>query len=567
MEIIRDVYVADFETITTEPTRVWAWGFCRCGNLKNNKVVIGNTIHSFLNYVFNIKRSCAIYFHNLSFDGYFILYHLIDYNFKLVKTYKPKNNREYTELIDENGEIYSISIKMNGRIFNFYDSFKIFSNSLNNLSKSFNLKNKKLNLDYSSHQYDNYKINEDEKKYLINDVLILSELMYKFYKKFNYVEMTISSQSFRNFKKQNQIKFKQDFLELTEEDDEYMRGAYRGGICCISPLIQKNKIIKCKNGCVYDYNSMYPSMLHSISGNYYPVGKPVPINNIEELEHYINNNYLFVIKISCKFKIKKNRIPCISSIKSSLRGDDKWEAESKTMTILTLTNIDFKLLIENYDIENLSFHSGLVFKNKKIGLFDDFINYWYEMKKNSDADVREFAKMMLNGLIGKFAQRLKMGRKFVSIDEATKKFKNKLIIDKTKPVYLPIALFCTAYSRATLVEAINNNYENFLYADTDSIHLKDEAKNIKIGKDLLTWKKENKIIKAKYIKLKSYIEKIDNKKYLVKIAGLPLESRPVFKSDKIFNYYKKGLTIKNAKLRQCKCEGGVILKPTDFTIK
>ena len=70
---------------------------------------------------------------------------------------------------------------------------------------------------------------------------------------------------------------------------------------------------------------------------------------------------------------------------------------------LTLTQTDFELLKENYDLEDLEYISGCYFK-AEIGLFDEYINKYQAIKENSSGANRQIAKLYLNNLAGKFAQ-------------------------------------------------------------------------------------------------------------------------------------------------------------------
>ncbi len=66
----RKKYSCDFETTTKEEDcRVWAYGWMEIGKKKNYK--IGNSLDEFMEFV---KSSLAdLYFHNLKFDGSFIV--------------------------------------------------------------------------------------------------------------------------------------------------------------------------------------------------------------------------------------------------------------------------------------------------------------------------------------------------------------------------------------------------------------------------------------------------------------------------------------------------------------
>ena len=174
-------------------------------------------------------------------------------------------------------------------------------------------------------------------------------------------------------------------------------------------------------------------------------------------------------------------------------------------------------------------------------------------------------------------------------------------------VYCPVASFITSYARRDIIEnsqAIRDytlkkyGVDYYIYSDTDSIHclkLSDEELKqfMKIDDFALNhYKKESKFIKAKFIRQKCYIEideiskdtyddlleknasvyEEDGKYYSVNstIAGMPkklgryvnlnnFESGFSIKADDE-NYEEKKLTYKHVK-------GGVILVPTDFTIK
>ena len=77
-------FTADFETSTwlSDESFVWAWAICEIGNVDN--IRIGNTIETFMELV-EKENNPIILFHNLKFDGEFILYWLM------------KNGFEYTE--------------------------------------------------------------------------------------------------------------------------------------------------------------------------------------------------------------------------------------------------------------------------------------------------------------------------------------------------------------------------------------------------------------------------------------------------------------------------------------
>ena len=135
--------------------------------------------------------------------------------------------------------------------------------------------------------------------------------------------------------------------------------------------------------------------------------------------------------------------------------------------------------------------------------------------------------------------------------------------------YTAMASFITAYARRVTHTAIQENYDSFCYADTDSIHLLGtEAKNIDIHNSKLgAWKHECNWSSAKFIRAKTYIEEIDG--HLdVKCAGMPDNVKAVITKDNFnIGFTTEGLEEKYQKLVPKRVVGGVILTPTTFSIK
>ena len=73
-------FTGDFETATwlEDESFVWAWAVCEIGseNLK-----FGNSIESFFEFC-EAEKNPEIYFHNLKFDGEFIIYYLLSHGFE-----------------------------------------------------------------------------------------------------------------------------------------------------------------------------------------------------------------------------------------------------------------------------------------------------------------------------------------------------------------------------------------------------------------------------------------------------------------------------------------------------
>ena len=95
-------YAADFET-TADPDdcRVWAWAASEVGDAEN--VSFGNDIESFVSWCRAVEGS-RVYFHNLKFDGKFVLHHLLSNGWTWVAGKDDARHKTFTTLISDMGQ-------------------------------------------------------------------------------------------------------------------------------------------------------------------------------------------------------------------------------------------------------------------------------------------------------------------------------------------------------------------------------------------------------------------------------------------------------------------------------
>lgn len=154
-------------------------------------------------------------------------------------------------------------------------------------------------------------------------------------------------------------KFSYYFPALDKDIDKDIRLSYKGGFTYLNPYYKDKEV---GAGVVLDVNSLYPYVMHE---KLLPYGEPV----------YFEGKYkedkvypLYIQKITCSFKLKKNKIPTIQ-IKNSFffRGNEYLESSENyegNIVDLTLTSIDLKLFFEQYDVSNLQYLEGYKFKRK-----------------------------------------------------------------------------------------------------------------------------------------------------------------------------------------------------------
>lgn len=171
------IYSVDFETTTDiNDCRVWAYGMCEVNNVETFEY--GNNINDFMKRCENSNNS-IFYFHNLKFDGEFILNWLFKHNFKWVNDRKKAFSKSFTTLINDMGQFYQMEIyfNINGHHVSkctIKDSLKVLPFSVEETAKAFNLPVSKLELDYTYKREINHKLTPHEIEYLKNDVVIIA---------------------------------------------------------------------------------------------------------------------------------------------------------------------------------------------------------------------------------------------------------------------------------------------------------------------------------------------------------------------------------------------------------
>lgn len=288
-------YVADFETTTDEDDcRVWSWGLIRVGKLSD--YVDGVSLEGFLGYV--SQRASHVYFHNLAFDGVFIIDWLLKNGYKWVK--ENPGFREFTSLISRMGKFYSISVVFDtGYRTEFRDSYKKLPMSVAAIAKAFNLNDQKLEIDYNKPRPVGYIPTEQEKRYQRNDVAIIAQaLEIQFQEKMT--KLTVGADSLATYKRMVGKQFTRRFPILSPEIDSEVRKAYRGGFTYANPRFSRRIV---GPGSVYDVNSLYPSVMRYCL---LPYGEPIYREGAPS-----GKCPLYISSITFTAKLKKNHIPCI----------------------------------------------------------------------------------------------------------------------------------------------------------------------------------------------------------------------------------------------------------------
>ena len=596
---MKNLWTADFETTTDEnDCRVWAYAL---SNIEDYEFKYGNSLDEFFDFCSSWKNNYKIYFHNLKFDGSYILSWLFTHGFTHITDPKEKKDKTFTTLITDMGQFYSITVyfKIMGHHTNkviFYDSLKIFPNfSVQRVAEGFGLPIRKLELDYDKYREIGHQLTVEEVNYIRNDVEIMARALHIMFEK-KLTKMTIASDAMNNYKSMVQG-FRRKFPLLPKEIDKEIRLSYKGGFTYVNEIYKEVEIDQ--KGMVLDVNSLYPSCMKKPL----PYGFPV---RYEGLYEYDRIYPLYIQTFSCVFKLKEGKIPTIQLRDNfSFIPNEYLHSSNDEIITLTLTKPDFELFKDHYDFWNVHYVGGWKFKQAK-GLFDDYIDHWTEEKiragKEGNKPVRQIAKLMLNSLYGRFSINGNARQKAPYMKDGVVKF-TLLPVEERETCYLPVGTFVTAYGRERTIRTsqIIKDYsikkygkDLYYYSDTDSIHTGIADEDLEVLKDQIyvddfelgAWAKEAVTEKSLFIRQKCYIEMI-NGKLEVTVAGLPKYLAPLI----TFENFKKGFTTKGLsreqmvaiasgngaspeeiaklqpKLRYKYVKGGVILKDTDFTIK
>lgn len=613
-------FVGDFETTVydgQEYTEVWA---SAAVEMFKDEVSIFHSIGETFEYLKSLNSNVIIYYHNLKFDGSFWLDFLMrelgwqpavnylngSYNDVKWKEDKYMDSRTFKYAISDMGQWYFIKIKIGTKYIEIRDSLKLLPFSVKQIGDSFATEHKKLDMEYHGFRYAGCDITPEEQAYIKNDVLVVKEALEIMYRQ-GHKKLTIGACCYSEYK---QIIGKKLFfnwfpdlynIELdpviygNDNAGDYIRRSYRGGWCYLADG-KENKVFR--NGITLDVNSLYPSMMSSDSGNWYPVGKPTfwigPIP-----ENALMPRKYFFVRIRCRFELKPGHLPFIQVKRnwlyksteclktSDIRDKDgnyhryykDLDGTIKLAKIeLTLTQTEYYLILDHYNLYDVEYLSGCWFYSQQ-GIFDEYIDKYKRIKQNSAGAIRTTAKLFLNNLYGKMAATKDSSFKFGELDEnGVIHYRRVEEFDK-RPGYIAVGSAITAYARNFTIRAAQANYygpdqPGFIYADTDSIHCDLPDDNIKgvilHDKDFCAWKIEKHWRFGWFVRQKTYIE-ADGDDIDIKCAGMPEESKKIFINDvkqgkRKLTDFRLGFEV-GGKLLPKRILGGVVLQETTYKMR
>ena len=474
--VYKDLICAfDIETTRIEnidQSVMYIWQFAVKVNDKID-VIIGRTWKEFKKLI-NIlneddtEGKYLIFVHNLSYEFQFLRN---VYNFNSEEVFAVKSRK-------------ILKCEMYNK-FEFRCSYLQTNLSLANFTAKMGVENKKIKgYDYYKKRYYFTPMSDDEMNYCINDVVGLIQAIEKRMSMYNDTLYTLpltSTGYVRRVAKKKMIKWANynravfptiGIFDLLEE-------AFRGGDTHANRYYVGKKI---KNVVSYDRSSSYPDVIVNCKYPYrfYRIDKSKAIESIENGKAVL----MRIVLQNVKQKDKFYGCPYISfskcrKVKNKI--EDNGRIISADYLETTITDIDYKILIKEYDfeitvIEAYSANYGMLPKNLRDVVIKFFVDKT-SLKNVEGQDVFYMnAKELLNAIYGMMVQSpCKDNILFTEGAENIFSFENvsreTLLNEYNKKAFLPYqwGVWVTAWARYRLKEVVNIVGDNFVYCDTDSV--------------------------------------------------------------------------------------------------
>ena len=489
-------YCDDFMTFDTETSHNEAQSWLYQWAVKFGKrYCYGRTPEDFINFLKRTKeqydlsdtKKILIYIHNASYDLQFLKHYLHDYDENMSVL-----------AVDSHGYI---SVDVTG--FKFLCSYKLSNLNLDLFSKNYAVKYRKAKgeIDYSIKRYQDDDLTPSDWFYQFSDVAsqmdAIRGLMAVHGFKYAH-EMPMTSTGFVRVDcrehSRSELFWRKKFVtsKLSLEQYNLCKQGFMGGLT-IASFKYAGSTVRGDIGHV-DFTSSYPARQMM---NYVPKGKPTWYGDIETNEEFesLLNNYccvfmLILEEVHIKDGITAPYIPsskCIKALSEDILKVNGKVVYAKKLAIV-ITEVDYRCIEKQYywKPKSKQILKMLIFDR---GEMPDFLKkrimYYYKNKctlKKSDPKLYMASKALLNAIYGMTATRIireeyKYDNDLILKNEIERKVEvnqedklNKYYSSRNNFLPYQYSLYTTAWARSALIDLIECvGYENFLYADTDSV--------------------------------------------------------------------------------------------------
>lgn len=624
----------DFETVTSNTkyfkehndTRITLF-FLKEGNNEFYGTNIKDLIEIFKTY----NKSICVYFHNLSFDGDFILKWLNTNGYKLINGWDIENGIANTFTFFRSGnKIFKIELVLKNNQgktiwINFKCSLLILASGIEALGKALgrdkfkHVENEKTFYDVEPEQ-DYLKYSQNYLDYIKSDVEIAKESLELFEININeYLKNSRLKNLKRNIKlndyltigsiayelQRAYIKESPNILsgfKISKKSHDLISPFFVGGFTHFNPKIQY-KTVECPNGLSVDINSAHPHSMTQLM----PFGDlhewdEQPKLSYEILEYYVIDveeaiskyDSIYILKNwKRNFNLKETEITTNNHYSGYLRNFKCFYLKQEWEYILKFYDVKFKIVKKYWCYADYWLR--------------DFVNdlYFYKQKythENKKAFANTF-KLLLNSSYGKHATRMIFDSYYICKDEneykallemeyfylrdkeyvisefvsANVKLDGCYILtitptkEKDSNYNKIVASTITAYTRIKLYEMILKvSPQNFLYCDTDSVYMKDVNEN-----DLKDFLDDEKLGKWKIEKRFKYFSTrgaktyilLDENKKLINVTFGGLNKKWLKDNWDIGHFSTQEISLENAKMQRVQTKSGIVLMPKDLKLK
>lgn len=417
-----------------------------------------------------------IYVHNLSFDFQFIRKYL-EFN----KCFALKSRTPIYAKCREGLEFRCSYILTSKPLYKLAESVK-----------ETGLKKLVGELNYKTVRTPETPLTNAELEYCFNDVRLLSAYIDKQIQiegGIHNIPLT-STGYVRRYCRQQMKKDEMNFIHgLTIEQDEYkdLLQTFAGGFTHSNP-INTNKV--CRNVSSFDFTSSYPYCMLSET---FPMSKGKKVNKptTEQLKYILKHNHSVIY---CKFT---NLVSAIDydfylSQSKAIRIKGELIANGRVVSCdyceYLLTDIDFNIVLNNYEFDNISIDYCWVYEKDYLpkSLIESVIKFYRDKTQLKGVEGKELeymnGKAMLNSIYGMCVTNPLQdnidynGEWFTGekdIQEALYNY-NK---DKKRFIFYPWGVWVTAYARRNLWTGINEFKHDYVYSDTDSVKVMNKDKH------------------------------------------------------------------------------------------
>ena len=518
---------------------ILSFGISKVSSDGSDGVHFGGSLDDFFSYVLENCVFCVckeevdgidcqfdlvtVYVHELKIAGYWVLRYLCGLGYTQNDDEWLSDGKYIKFISGEDGEFYMIGVHFdNNKLVVFRNISAVLPLSVAEIRDSFCKTCSCLSLDTSS------------KDCICNTVCILSEAMYLAIES-GLNRLTLGSSAFNLLRKVYGFKFfKEDFPYLEDEYDKFIRRSYHGGFGYVNERFIGKMV---NGGCVLDVSSLYPYIMMD-GGFELPYGEPIADLSGDSLSGLSAEDFgekfsgswgkYHFLEFSCAFRLKEGKIPFLrgdSMEDSEDLGDevleDSFVGDDLVSIPLVLSQTDFLLMLQQYDIENFVPIRLVTFKARG-GMLQRFLGTYAKKKQKETGGERVVDKLIMNIISGKMATKRHRDSSQIYYSNGVLDF--KLVENNTTSEgYIPYASAVTAYGRWITVRACQANYVNLLYSNVDCMALScsvSEAKGVRIHDSKIgCWKVEHKFDKAIFAKAQTYALKCGDE-YVIKASGM-----------------------------------------------